>query len=168
MASEGAKGMALDPVSIGLIGASALGGLFGGDDENRQAREGSFKGTSVDPIMTLRDALDSIKRMGMGIGEMPPVKTGVQLRRPGPVNIPGIPFQIGGALGADPGMGDPAYVNPYALAEQIFRPMGGQNRTPGQQSEDRSLKGFGHLFDSIQTKHPKVVAQSQDQSGRLF
>jgi hypothetical protein len=165
----------MDPVTLGLAGASILGGLFGGDDSGAQERR-SFKNTAVDPVMTLRDALDSIKRMGMSLGSAPPTKlSGIQMKKPSPVNIPGIPFQIGGGLGVDPGQGDPAYLNPYALAEQIFKPMGGQAGGSGAVSSKQpgGIYGTGvSAWDAMFNKSGrdmfnKGIASNQDQGSRL-
>ena len=100
-AAKGAKG--LDYTSLILGGLSMLGG-----DDSGQERK-SFEGTGADPTKNLSEMLEAIKRLGKGVQERGPVKLRSSYVPPPPVavNIPGIPFQIGGGLGRDPALDNP-------------------------------------------------------------
>jgi hypothetical protein len=104
----------VDPVTIGLIGSSLLGGLFGGGDEQQKRvsyGNNPFKGNGgLSPVEVLRSQLEAIKSLSNGIQSRPGVnlRSAVVQGRPAPVNIEGLPFQIGGGLGVDPALKDPS------------------------------------------------------------
>jgi hypothetical protein len=101
----------------------ALGGmsLFGGGDEAQKRK--SFEGTSADPIQMLTQNMDAIKTLAGAISDrsaqrMSRTRDGV----PGPVSIAGLPFQIGGGLGADPAARVPSLMgmpDPFAMMQGI-------------------------------------------------
>src|SRR6266853_1633742 len=95
----------LDPTTL-LLGALSL---FGGPQQ--QVRE-SFKspGSITDPQQALYQALQGDYRLGAGLEQRTPPRLRSAYVQPGPapVNIPGVPFQIGGGLGTDPALKDPS------------------------------------------------------------
>lgn len=107
----------MDPVTIGLAAASALGGLLGGGGDEQQKRKTFNRSGGVDPVKMLQQQLDAIKRLSSAVASRP----GVQLRsavvqgKPNPVNIPGLPFQIGGGLGVDPAIKNPELLKGVGL-----------------------------------------------------
>lgn len=123
------KGWGIDPTMLGLGALS----MFGGDEgDNMQ----SFAGTSADPVQTLTSALNAIQNLSRSITSQGPVRlrTAVQ-PGPVPVNIPGIPFQIGGGLGIDPALGDPRqgeFPDPFAQLGDLFAApqVNAKRRTP--------------------------------------
>lgn len=103
----GAGGMfkQMDPTSL-LFGALSL---FGGPQQ-QQRESFTQPGAITDPKQALYQALQSVYRTGQGLSERKPVslRSSYVQAPPVPVNIPGIPFQIGGGLGRDPALGDPS------------------------------------------------------------
>ena len=97
---------ALDPTTL-LLGALSL---FGGGGGGTQERESFTEpGAITDPKQSLYQALQGLYRTGQGLTERKPVKMRSSYVAPPPVavNIPGIPFQIGGGLGRDPALDNP-------------------------------------------------------------
>lgn len=84
----------IDPTEALLGGLS----LFGGPKGPQQMKP--FTGFETNPEDVYTRLNSSISRLGQGLTERKPV----QLRQPGPapVQIQGLPFQIGGGLGTDP------------------------------------------------------------------
>lgn len=97
----------MDPMTMLALGgaiSSGLGALFGGSDG--QERTG-FSGNQSAP-RTLEDALNAVKGFGRALEgrRAPSVPSAIVQGGPAPARIPGLPFQIGGALGIDPAMFD--------------------------------------------------------------
>lgn len=67
-------------------------------------------GQMTDPKQALQQSLNGIYRLGQGVSEMGPVKLRSSYVQgpPSPVTIPGLPFQIGGGMGRDPALDNPA------------------------------------------------------------
>jgi hypothetical protein len=118
----GAKGMnwgsifgKIDPTTAVL---SALS-LFGGDDQQQRQ---SFRepGSITDPKQALYQALQSVYRMGSGLTHRKPasLRSSVVSAPIEPINIEGLPFQIGGGLGKDPALADPSLLQPRSAQEQ--------------------------------------------------
>lgn len=84
-------------------------GMLGGGDEGPQFK--SFRGTGgqADPVDALHQAMSMLYRLGAGLENKPPINLRSSYVQPGPapVNIPGIPFQIGGGMGRDPAIDNP-------------------------------------------------------------
>lgn len=82
--------------------------LFGGGG----AQPTSFRdpGHMTDPKQAMQETLNGIYRLGQGVTEMAPAKlrSSYVQAGPAPVTIPGLPFQIGGGLGRDPALDNPA------------------------------------------------------------
>jgi hypothetical protein len=94
----------MDPLTIAAIASSLLGGLFGGGGEQERKPYSGLGGAQ----RTLEDALRGISTVGAGIEAKGPTQLrGYVPRGPSPVQIPGLPFQIGGGLGHDPALDDP-------------------------------------------------------------
>lgn len=122
----------MDPVTLGLMGASLVGSLFGGDDSQKRR---SFKGTDVDPVNTLRSQLDAIRKLSAQIESRPGVnlRSAVVQGKPSPVNIEGLPFQIGGGLGVDPALKDPSLLQGLGLdTSQTMSQLFPQTQAPAQ------------------------------------
>lgn len=105
----------LDPTTLALGGLS----LLGGGDEGPQRKE-SFKGTGADPVSILTEALNATRGFGEGLRRRGPtrLRSSFVPPPPVPVDVPGVPFQIGGGLGMDPALGDPRIlerVNPLEM-----------------------------------------------------
>lgn len=100
----GGGGKGLDPTMLALGGM----GMFGGDDGPQKLN--SFRGTAADPVKSLEEVLNAARKLGLGIQERSPRRAGSSFvqQGPGPVQIPGLPFQIGGGLGTDPALADPS------------------------------------------------------------
>lgn len=79
---------------------------------NGGAQRESFRdpGQMTDPKQALQQSLNGIYRLGQGVSEMGPVKLRSSYVQgpPSPVTIPGLPFQIGGGMGRDPALDNPA------------------------------------------------------------
>jgi hypothetical protein len=117
-------GKGLDPTALLLTGLS----LFGGDEgQERQ----SFSGTDVDPVATLKKALGAITSMGANLGSRGPTKLRSSVVQPGPspVQIPGLPFQIGGGLGVDPALANPSLLETQNPLPDPFAPQQAVPRT---------------------------------------
>lgn len=112
----GAGGMfkQMDPTSL-LFGALSL---FGGPQQ-QQRESFTQPGAITDPKQALYQALQSVYRTGQGLSERKPVslRSSYVQAPPVPVNIPGIPFQIGGGLGRDPALGDPSLLTGQGTAD---------------------------------------------------
>lgn len=97
----------IDPTTALLGGLS----LFGGDGQQEM---GSFRGAGVpgivDPIQSLYQAIKASHLMGEGLSKRPHAQLRSSVIQPGPepVQIPGLGFQIGGGLGRDPALDNPA------------------------------------------------------------
>lgn len=116
----------LDPTSLLMMGL----GFLGGDDSGQQRQ--SFSGTSADPVQRLTAALDAIKQMGQGLQSRGPtrLRSSYAQAPPAPVQIPGLPFQIGGGLGVDPALKDPSLLeSPQPDLGNLF---GGATAQPRQ------------------------------------
>lgn len=95
----------LDPTMLALGGLSMLGG----DDEPGSSTRKSFEGTGADPVRNLEETLAVIKSLGAQLGAKPIKRLDRTVQRgPAPVQIDGLPFQIGGGLGEDPALRTPA------------------------------------------------------------
>jgi hypothetical protein len=93
----------IDPTTAILGGLS----LFGGGDDGQQQRQGF--GGSVAPEQVLGDSIAAIKRLGSSIQNREPGHLNAVVNgKPAPVNIEGLPFQIGGGLATDPALQDPS------------------------------------------------------------
>ncbi len=85
-------------------GMSLAGGLFGGNDQQERV---PYKG-AASAQNTLEQLLKGIAGFGSGLEKRQPVRLRTTVpNAPGPVQIPGLPFQIGGGLGHDPAIDDP-------------------------------------------------------------
>lgn len=94
----------IDPTSAVLGGLSLLGG--GGDGQRRR----NFTG-AASPQAVLQRLLDEIDSLGGELRSRGPARLSAgSVVQPGikPVNIPGLPFQIGGGLAQDPAISDPS------------------------------------------------------------
>jgi hypothetical protein len=84
--------------------------MFGGEDGPKQRTSFRNPGSNIDPVQSREQAMEALLRMGQGLSE----KKGPRLRSsyvqpgPAPVQIKGLPFQIGGGLATDPAMMDPS------------------------------------------------------------
>lgn len=108
----------LDPTTLALGGMSMLGG----PSDNLKSNDK----TSIDPVTRMTEALDALKQSSANIASRGPT----QLRSsfvpapPAAINVPGVPFQIGGGLGRDPALDNPALLegaapqNPFAPGAQ--------------------------------------------------
>lgn len=111
--------------------------LFGGGGPERQ----SFRdpGQMTDPKQALQQSLNGIYRLGQGVSEMGPVKLRSSYVQgpPAPVTIPGLPFQIGGGMGRDPALDNPALLeagggNPFKYDPfQSLSQAGSNGNAPG-------------------------------------
>lgn len=92
---------ATNPWLLPILGITELlGGLFSGEPQGPEPFQ-----FPVDPQQNLERALNSILTFGRGIEgrARQPVRLRSAFAQPvGPINVPGIPFQIGGGLGTDP------------------------------------------------------------------
>jgi hypothetical protein len=124
----------LDPTMLAMMGLSA----FGGDDEAPGQRQ-SFRnpGSNIDPVQSREQAMEALLRMGQGLSE----KKGPRLRSsyvqpgPAPVQIKGLPFQIGGGLATDPAMMDPSLLQGRSpqengVTEDPFQNLAATRRKP--------------------------------------
>jgi hypothetical protein len=85
----------IDPTTALLGGLS----MFGGEGQER----GSFEGTGADPVKGMEETVEAIRQMGARLSApRTPQHTRVSRRGPSPIQIDGLPFQIGGGLGMDP------------------------------------------------------------------
>lgn len=107
----------LDPTSLILGGLSLIGG--GDDDEDNRV---SFEGTGADAVKNLEEALASIRGMGKSLQERDPfsARSSVVNNPFQPVDIPGLPFQIGGGLATDPALRDPSLLQARRSMFNIF------------------------------------------------
>jgi hypothetical protein len=94
----------LDPTSLLMMGLSFLGG-----DEGQERQSFAGQG-SADPIKALQSLLDGTNSMGRALQSRGPtrLRSSAVQKGPEPVQIPGLPFQIGGGLGVDPALADPS------------------------------------------------------------
>src|SRR3990167_853009 len=102
-----AGGSGLDPTMLALGGLS----MFGGGDEGPQKRKSFEQANSItDPRQALYQALKGSNVLGEALSKRGPVKLRSSYAPPPPiaVNVPGVPFQIGGGLGRDPALNDPS------------------------------------------------------------
>lgn len=132
----------LDPTMLLLSGLSFLGG-----DENDDNRQ-SFAGTGADPVRTLTELFEAIRRLSGSLADMPPpsMSSSFVPRGPEPISVPGVPFQIGGGMGVDPALGNPGMLtgpnpipSPFGNRGQAV-PRGGVTPQPG--ARRRPAGGF--------------------------
>jgi hypothetical protein len=99
------KQSGLDPTLLALGGMSMLGG-----DDVQQRKSFSQANSITDPRQALYQALKGTNVLGEALAKRGPVKLRSSYAPPPPVavNVPGVPFQIGGGLGRDPALGDPS------------------------------------------------------------
>lgn len=118
----------LDPTSLLMMGL----GFLGGDDSGQERQ--SFSGTTADPVQRLTAALDAIKSMGTGLSSRGPtrLRSSYAQAPPAPVQIPGLPFQIGGGLGVDPALKDPSLLESPALPPELGNVFAGPQAQPRQ------------------------------------
>lgn len=119
----------LDPTSLLMMGL----GFLGGDDSGQQRQ--SFHGTgATDPVTSLRAALEAITKAGQGLQSRGPtrLRSSYVQRPPAPVQIPGLPFQIGGGLGMDPALSDPSLLEAPGLPPELGNIFGGATAQPRQ------------------------------------
>lgn len=119
----------LDPTSLLMMGLSMFGG-----DEGQERR--SFAGKSgADPIEALRQALAATNSLGQGLQSRGPtrLRSSYVQKGPAPVQIPGLPFQIGGGLGVDPALADPSLLESAAMPD-----LGGNNPFGPRTAEPRT------------------------------
>jgi hypothetical protein len=125
------NGKGLDATTLLLGGMSMLGG--DGTEDNLT----SFAGTSADPTRRMTEALDAIKNMTSQVQSRGPSQLRSNLG-PSPisVDVPGVPFQIGGGLGMDPA------IRPEPGAPTSFPDLfGGQGGvTPAGYGQDMNKK----------------------------
>jgi hypothetical protein len=99
----------MDPSTL-ILGALSLLGK-----DPQQQKHLSYGGSGdqlTNPINALHRAMSATYRAGQGLAERPPVQLrAVAPPPPAPISIPGLPFQIGGALGRDPAIADPSLLN---------------------------------------------------------
>lgn len=133
-ASTGAKGFlskflgGIDPTSLILGGLS----LFGNSDPY-QKKQG-YNGALTSPENSLGDTLSAIQSLAGQISAQSGQNHVPQSA--GPVSIPGIPFQIGGALGTDPAMIAPLKLqNPFGNQATPAQPGIARRRPNGNSSE---------------------------------
>jgi hypothetical protein len=94
----------IDPTTALLGGMS----LFGGDEEQFQKRQ-SYAGTTADPVRGLTESMDVIKSLTNALASRGSRRlSGGGVKTAEPINIEGLPFQIGGGLGMDPATLDPS------------------------------------------------------------
>lgn len=115
----------VDPTGLALGALSMLGG----DDPEAQRRQ-SFSGAGLaDPKTALQQALSALYRTGQGLTERGParLRSSVVSPPPAPVQIKGLPFQIGGGLGTDPALLDPSILS--GTGRDMPDPRGGGAQT---------------------------------------
>lgn len=99
-----------------MLAIGGLSQLFGGGNDQQKRVSYSGKGI-VDPVQSLRQALEVINRAGAGFANSRsgPVRLRSSYVPPpmNPISIPGLPFQIGGGLGRDPALDNPALLESY-------------------------------------------------------
>lgn len=117
------KGMGIDPTMLGLGGLSLLGG-----DDGQELQ--SYDGTAADPVNALADALNMARNLSTHLASRGPTKLRSSFVPPAPVgvNVPGLPFQIGGGLGQDPALRDQSLLeSPNSMQGlDLFAPAGSQ------------------------------------------
>lgn len=92
----------------------ALSGLsmLGGEDSGGGNQRGSYTQANsiTDPRQALYQALKGSNVLGEALAKRGPVQLRSAYVPPPPVavDIPGVPFQIGGGLGRDPALNDPS------------------------------------------------------------
>jgi hypothetical protein len=96
----------LDPTSLLFGGLS----LLGGDPGPQRMTSFVNPGHQTDPVQGLDTAIQAILRLGQGMTERPQTTTRSSYapQGPGPITIPGIPFQIGGGFPHDPAIDNPS------------------------------------------------------------
>lgn len=128
------KGLGLDPTMLALGGMS----LFGGDDSGQERK--SYDGTAADPVSALADALNMARNLSTQLASRGPVRMRSSFVPPAPVgvNVPGVPFQIGGGLGQDPALRDQSLLegdDPMHGMGDLFAAAGSQ--APGGKAVSR-------------------------------
>lgn len=101
----GGGGGASNGVNLGLGALSLLK-----KDNTSPTQSFDNPGAITDPTQSLNYLLQAIQRLGQGMSERGPtrLRSSVVQGSPAPVNIPGLGFQIGGGMGADPALKDPS------------------------------------------------------------
>lgn len=131
----------IDPTTLALGGMS----LLGGDEEQFQKRQ-SYAGTTADPVRSLTESMDVIKSLSNALASRGSRKlSGGGVKTPSPINIEGLPFQIGGGLGMDPATADPSILegrNNSGLGELFQHVLQWQGAPPpgGPQAQPRPVR----------------------------
>jgi hypothetical protein len=102
----------MDPTLLGLAGLS----LLGGDDGGQELQSYSGSG-HADPRASLNNVLSLANNLFSDVQNRGPrhLRSSYVPAPPGPVQIPGLPFQIGGGLGTDPAIQDPTLLSTESL-----------------------------------------------------
>jgi hypothetical protein len=139
--AAGASGM--NWMDLADLGTNFLGGLLQKGPQKRKSYDQYHDGVT-NPHDSLFGALNAILRLGSGLDDQ--VKKGVTLRSqapapPKPVSIPGLGFQIGGGMGADPANADPSQL--HYDGPETFAPFNGygQNLFNGASNEPKKPSG---------------------------
>lgn len=135
-------------------GMSLLGSLFG--PEAFQRRE-PFTGAAA-PQQTLTDALQGIRNLGQTLESRGPVQLRSTVSRgPSPVQIPGLPFQIGGGLGHDPALDDPTVLQTGGGGGlgSAFSNMAASMGDPGQGQQRPGGGGRAPASSSVRQRKPE-------------
>lgn len=105
----------IDPTMAAMMGLS----LLDGGDNVTQRKSFRNPGSHIDPIQGREEAREALLRFGQGLSEKPGTRLRSSYVQPGPapVQIQGIPFQIGGGLGVDPAMMDPSLLQGRSVQE---------------------------------------------------
>jgi hypothetical protein len=132
----------IDPTMAAMMGLSFLGG--GDEDPNDPMKSFEQPGANTDPKHSLNQALEAVLRTGQGLQGRGPVRLRSSVVQPGPapVQLKGIPFQIGGGLGRDPALADPSLLegnrNASVMGMDPFQSLA--KTTPGGAGPDRAAK----------------------------
>lgn len=105
----------IDPTMAAMMGLS----LLDGGDNTLERKSFRDPGSHIDPIQGRQEAREALLRLGQGLTEKPGVRlrSSYVQRGPSPVQIQGVPFQIGGGLGTDPALADPSLLQGRSVQE---------------------------------------------------
>ena len=129
----------VDPMMAAMLGLSAFG-----EDGPRGPQSFVQPGANTDPRQALNQALEAVLRVGQGMQGRGPVQLRSSVVQPGPapVQLKGLPFQIGGGLGRDPALADPSLLqsnrNASITAMDPFQSLA--KTTPGGAGPDRAKR----------------------------
>lgn len=159
-------------LALAGLASQGLGALVGGGEQEMNPYRGAASAQT-----TLEDALRAIKGFGANLEQRGPARLRSAVVQPGPapVQIKGLPFQLGGGLGVDPALRDQSLLsssfNPGTTFQGLFAGQGGSGAGRGAAPKPKapdasSLAPEASTLPGVRRKAPTGMAGAGDPASR--